>query len=114
MYLLKLKKISKDLCIFSTYFVSFRKLNLLGEFVEDFGFPHPGVKRVVEDFFQNPNDQLLISYQFADDVEEYFEIPKESLKKLMNLYWDARAKCPQEIIIKFDENMENPLVETVL
>lgn len=127
MYILKLEKISEEICIFVTHYTNFSKLNLLGEFLEDYGFPHKTMREHVNFFFEDSkknclignksciekkNDIFLISYQFSDD-DEYLEMPQESLKKLMPLYWDARAKCPQEIIIKLDENMENPIVETI-
>lgn len=128
MYTLKLQKITKENCIYATYYTSYLKLSFLGEFLEDFNFPDEATKRFFNNFFEDQSDNCIvgntsciekknnnfhISSIYNDDESEYLEIPQESLKELIKLYADVLIKCPKEIIITLDELMQNPTVEIV-
>ena len=105
------------------------KIGLLGDFLGDFGYK--GSRERISEIINNPiangisgncsdldkkaNGNLEISFSYDSEEAPRLEISPSVLLKILDLYMTAREKIPtpQEIIIKLDENMENPIVETV-
>lgn len=132
MHLLKLKLIhGKGSSYFYTiYYASFPELSLLLDFFRDFA-PKGRIdffKFFLESLLEvnltgdvtiidkKPNGKLAISFLYASNNDNSsLEIDSDVLLKVMELYLQAREKtpAPEEIIIKFDEHMQNPTVETI-
>lgn len=133
MYLLKIKmnKIKEtNSCYCTVSYSTNYEMGLLGMFLQDFGYKHrmDMISEVLKDAFntgitgdcsaldKKPNGKLAISFLYAsDDDESALEIDPDVLLKVMKLYLQTREKTPtpEEIIIKFDQNMANPTVEAV-
>jgi len=133
MHILKieLKKVGQSNFYCRTSFSSSYEIDLLGTLLEDFG-NKPRMEMLIEMLSdvnrkglsantscidRQPNGKIWISYLYADeDDDSHLEIAPNVLLKIIENYYVAREKTPtpKEIIIKLDENMENPIVETVV
>jgi len=124
MNFLILKKIPETKCYYTVKNQSSEVFYLLYEFFDDFKNSFSYIKNILND----PNETGTIGNCSAVDKKNngiveiscinvndpmHFDIKSNDLLKVLELYIEAKKTCPQEIIVRFDENMENPVVEVV-
>lgn len=128
MYLLKLIRIGDRKVWRSHYDKNFPEGSLLSEFLENFCNKEDlkKVTQMIEDPFQDGlggnsiginkrADGKLEIFYLCPAIDE-FELIIDSavLLQIMKMYCTLRESCPMpaEILIKFDEKLRNPTIET--
>jgi hypothetical protein len=127
MHILRLKKLDKINLWKSPYDKEFPESSLLCDFLEDFG-DTSGIEWCKE-FFSNPhkrstggnataldkleNNKVAISEEVPTTPDYQLILDADVLLKVMKLFNVAANTCPKEIIITFDENLQNPVVESI-
>ncbi|OQA36301.1 MAG: hypothetical protein BWY54_00111 [Candidatus Dependentiae bacterium ADurb.Bin331] len=128
MNLLKLRKIGTSQNSYTSYYASSPELDLLGDFLEDFGYSLglKLIKQVMNDplidswagnmmgFKKNEKGKFEI-YNLILNDDIYFEIDQNVLLKIVESYIQLRQNhlSPKEIIITCDHNLQNPVVEPI-
>jgi hypothetical protein len=127
---IKLKKIANTNRYYCTIsFASAPRMKILGDFLREFGDFEgiDSINKLINNFFQTDltgnsitidkknNGKLEISFLYDSEEAPKVEIDPDVLLKAMELYMSARERTPtpEEIIIKFDDTMQNPTVEAV-
>jgi len=128
MYLLRLKKIKGSKCLYGVENSTHENLTYLADFLEDFGMPIEDTRQDVENFFKNSlrkklvGDEVSITKRenlvfivpsYVDDIEQCLYLSMDVAYQIIKEYWRIKEKCPEEIILKLDENMENPIIEII-
>ncbi|OQA36298.1 MAG: hypothetical protein BWY54_00108 [Candidatus Dependentiae bacterium ADurb.Bin331] len=127
MYILKLRKLGKLNLWKTAYDEKFPGGFVLSEFFEDFGDAQ-GIKLFremksdraqqfmtgnISALDKSDNNKVIITGIYSTDPNYQLILDADVLLKVMELFNEAANTCPKEIIIKFDNNLQNPVVESV-